>query len=472
MKPEDLKQNDELASYLKNLLGGDLAAFLVARAEPRAVRVNTLKQPVKQFRRRMRDWQAPFASIPFNDAGFILKEDPLPLSHTLDFFCGLFQYQGIASQIPPLILNPQPGETVLDMAASPGSKATQLAALMQNRGRLFLNDVSLRRLTILNNNVQKSGALNQLVTYLPGERFGNLFPGYFDKILLDAPCTSLGTLPDNPEISHWWTRAKLQKLNDLQKRLFVSAFKALKVGGEMVYSTCSIAPEENELLIDEMLQHYALEILPARLPGLERFSAGLVHHNGRSLNPDLQKALRILPHLHEMEGFFVVRLRKTAAHRRAEAIPQERFNASLPHDHPAVYSDLRQISAEWGIPMDFWPGHRFMRSKARLWILNADITHFPAENCNSGGLLLAEEKRYGWKLFNQSVQILGSRITQKRLALDAPTLTRLFAEGRTRTATIADGYHVLEWEGLPFASVYVHDGEMKLRLSHRFRLVL
>ncbi len=472
MNEQELKQNDDLASYLTHLLGKDLAAFLVARPEPRAIRVNTLKQSVKDFRQRMHAWQAPFTPIPFNEAGFILTEDSLPLSHTLDFFRGLFQYQGISSQIPPLILNPQPGETVLDMAASPGSKATQLAALMQNRGILYLNDVSLRRLTILNNNVQKSGAVNQLVTYLPGERFGNLLPEYFDKILLDAPCTSLGTLPDNPEIARWWSIAKLQKLNDLQKRLFVSAFKALKVGGEMVYSTCSIAPEENELLIDDMLQNYPLEILPAGLPGLDAFSAGLTKYIDRSLHPDLQRAMRIMPHLHEMEGFFVIRLRKTAPHRRVEEIPEERFAATLLYDDPAVYSALQQISAEWGIPMDFWQSYRFMRSKSRLWILNTDIKHVSTENYTSGGLLLAEEKRYGWKLFNQSVQLLGSRITQKRLALNTEILTRLFAEGSAQVGTIADGYHVLEWKDVPFASAYVHGGEMKLRLSHRFRLVL
>ena len=470
--PEAIEKNPALQDYLQKFLQEELPVFLSAKPEPRAIRANTLKRSATYIRKRLQELGVPFESVPFNPNGFTLLEDSLPLSHTLDFFCGYFQYQGLASQIPPLVLNPSPGERVLDMAASPGSKATQIAALMQNQGLLYVNDVSARRVRILSNNLQKAGSINNILTLLPGERFGNLLPEFFDKILLDAPCTALGTLTQNPEIASWWGYGRLQKIVDLQKRLFISAYKALKVGGELVYSTCSIAPEENELLIDEMLRTYPMEIIPIKIKGSNDFSAGLTTFRGQKLHPDLQYSLRILPHLHGMEGFFIVKLRKLEARKPTSGASPDLFYPTTPFEDASTKQALAQISQTWGISETFWQNYRYLLKKDRIWILNRDIEMVPTHELSSAGLLLAEKKRIGWKLFNQSVQFLESQITNRRISLSGDQLVKLFAAGQLAISDFPAGYYVLIWDDIPRGSLYSDGNQLKIKLPHKFGLIL
>ncbi len=467
-----VQKNHALQDYLQELLGPNLNTFLSVRPEPRSVRANTLKRSADYLKQRLESLSVPFKAVPFTPDGFILPEDPLPLSHTLDFFCGYLQYQGISSQIPPLVLNTAPDEIVLDISAAPGSKSTQIAALMKNRGLLYLNDVSRARLKVLSNNIQKAGSTNNVLTYLAGERFGNLFPEFFDKILLDAPCTAIGTLAQNPEIASWWSRQRFRKIIDLQKRLFISAFKALKIGGEMVYSTCSIAPEENELLVDELLRSYPMEIIPFSLPGFTEFSSGLTSYKNQKLNPDLKHAVRILPHKHHMEGFFIVKLRKFHPRRSVSPLNEQMFLPTLSAEEPPVRQKLEELSGTWGIPFSFWLDYRFVITKNRIWIVNRQMTKIPGMNLSSAGLLLSERKLSGWKLFNQSVQFLENQISARRLSLSSADMKRLFAKGSVCVTGLSDGYYVLDWEKIPRASVFVNDGNLKIKLPHRFNLVL
>lgn len=465
-------KNIELQTYLEHFYKEDLSAFLQAKAEPKAIRINTLKSSPAQMAGRLKQWKVDFDFTPFHKNGIILHEDSLPLSHTLEFFKGFFQYQGLSSQIPALALNPLPGQRVLDMAAAPGSKSTQLAALMENKGLLILNDAVRSRLQALNSNVQKAGAINQLITYLPAERFGNLFPNFFDKILLDAPCTALGTLCNSAEVASWWSLQKLDKLSSLQQVLLISAYKALKPGGELVYSTCSIAPEENEMAVQKLIDKYHLKILPIdNIPGID-FLPGISRYGSRKLHPDMNLTLRVAPHIHNMEGFFIARLQKTEEYKTSGLIPGATLRETLSADDAAVSSSLKSISDYWEIEQKIWQDYRFIPTKNRIWIVNKFIESLPEEGFTSAGLLLAEKKLNSWKLFNQSVQFLGNRIQQRRISLDVNDLKKLFAEGKIKNTNLETGYHILEREGEPLASIYADKEYLRLRLPHRFRLVL
>ncbi|MCI0496551.1 RsmB/NOP family class I SAM-dependent RNA methyltransferase, partial [candidate division KSB1 bacterium] len=191
-------QNSELENYLRQLLTSDYPGFINANPEPLAIRVNTLKTTVPAFEEKLLQWQVDYQPHPLNPTGFILQEDKLPLSHTLAFFLGEFFYQGIASQLPVLALDPQPGETILDMSAAPGSKATQIAALMNNSGQLVLNDPSPGRNTILTRHAHRAGIQHDVVLRAPGQQIGQLFPEFFDRVLVDAPCSGLGTFAAKP----------------------------------------------------------------------------------------------------------------------------------------------------------------------------------------------------------------------------------------------------------------------------------
>ncbi len=453
-------------------MGEESQLFLVAKPESSAIRANTLKNSHLAIESRLKQLHQNYTKISFNQNGFILTQDNVPLSHTLDFFLGRIQYQGISSQLPALVLNPKPGEKVLDLAAAPGSKSTQIGAMMQNKGSLFLNDISRQRLQALNANTQKAGMLNQVLLNYSGDRFGNLFPNYFDKILLDAPCTALGTLSSSPEVMGWWSQEKLHKLCGIQERLFISAIKALKTGGEMVYSTCSIAPEENEMLVQKMLEDYPLEILPIELPGTENFKNGLSSYDGIQFDPYMKKALRVFPQQHEMEGFFVVRLRKTEGHVLHQAWKRAVLSETRVFDDEQVKQDLIEISETYGISNKFWQNYRFIRTKNRIWMTNLETRDIPTEGVTSAGMLLAEKKQFMWKLFNQSAQFLSSHIENRRLLFSKEQMMKIFAQGKMELPGLGNGYYVIEWQEQVIASIYVEKEKGQIRLPHKFRLVL
>ena len=469
---KEAMENLELIKYLKNFYGDAFEQFWLAGAEPKAIRVNTLKGSRARMEEKLRNWQVDFRPLSFNKDGLTLNNDHLPLSHTLEFFTGAFQYQGMSSQIPPLVLQPKPGERVLDMAAAPGSKSTQLAALMNNEGMLVVNDAVRSRLQSLNANLQKAGALNHIITYLPAERFGNLFPNYFDKILLDAPCTALGTLCNSKEVASWWSLEKLKKLSLVQNALMIAAYKALKPGGELVYSTCSIAPEENEMIVQNALDKYNLEILPIKnISGID-FLAGLSSYHRQIFHPHMPQTLRVAPHIHQMEGFYIARLRKTAAHKVKEYQRRPTFRPTLDAHAPDLRVKLTELSEYWGIDQNIWQNYRFMLTKNRIWMTKRFIDNVMQDGFTSVGLLLAEKKSRVWKLFNQSVQLLADQIRHRRIRLDREQLQILFKRGTIENGAQLRGYYILDWQDMPIASLYADEASIRIRLPHSFRLVL
>jgi 16S rRNA (cytosine1407-C5)-methyltransferase len=465
-------KNRELVGYLESLLKDEYNSFLASHAEPTAIRINKLKSSEKQFIKFLDSHQIKFKKIEFNPDGLILEEDPLPLSHTLPFFTGGFQYQGISSQLPVILLDPQPGDYILDIAAAPGSKAAQIAALMQNDGLLAMNDNSYQRLQALNTNIQKSGALNTFTLNYRGERMGKLMPEYFNKILVDSPCTALGTLHSSPEVAGWWSYTKLDKLAGIQNYLLISALKALKVGGTLVYSTCSVTPEENEVLIDKILKKYPVKIVSVKDDISSQFDPGIINYKNECLHKDLEFALRIWPHKHGMEGFFAVKLQKLD-HIAEEPFREIKNYTILKSSHdPEIVPILEHISNLWGIPYNIWANYHYYTTKERIWMTSKSMDKIPVDKFVSAGMLLAENRLSGWKLVNGSVQVLASHINKRRISLSDRDVKKIFKTGELSGIKFDYGYYVLEFEKKPIASVYVENDKMRLRIPHRFNLRL
>jgi 16S rRNA (cytosine1407-C5)-methyltransferase len=468
----NVKNNVQLQQYLQELLPGSYNAFCQAEAEPKAIRVNTLKSSAKNIEGLLSRLKIEYEKIKFSPTGYKINEKNVLLSHTLSFFLGELQYQGVASQLPVMLLDVQPGNIIMDMTAAPGSKSTQIAALMQNKGELVLNDWSYERLRALSTNMQRSGAVNFYVLKTRAERLGSSFSEYFDKILLDAPCTALGTLCANPEIISWWRPDKLQRINQIQYQLLISALKALKVNGELVYSTCSVAPEENELLIHKIVNRYPVKIIEPQQELISLFSRGIKNYKNEVLHPDLQFAIRSWPHLHQMEGFFVVKLVKTSSFISNIEKSKSSFTSTLDIEHPLVNEILINISDQWGISSHYWKNYRYILTKSRIWMVSSAVKKVLAGSFISAGLLLAEKRIYGWKLVNGSVQIFGNAIKKRRVELNHSNLKELFAHGTLNNVKIENGYYALVSDDKPVASVYIEDAEMRCRLPHKFKLVL
>jgi len=219
---------------------------------------------------------------------------------------GLVYLQNLSSMLAPLLLAPQPDDEVLDLCAAPGSKTTQLAVLMHNRGRIAAVEAVRPRYHRLRANLERQGVAN-VATYLAdGRGIGRRTPERFDRVLLDAPCSSEARIRrGRPETWATWSERKIREQARKQVRLLHSAIDALKPGGRLLYSTCTFAPEENEAVIQKALERYgeAIEILPVSLP-FSNIRPGLVEWRGSRFDAALRGAGRVLPD-GIMEAFFV-----------------------------------------------------------------------------------------------------------------------------------------------------------------------
>ena len=245
-------------------------------------------------------------------AAFVLAAGDLRgLQETACYQRGDIYIQGLSSMLAALILNPKPGETVLDMAAAPGSKASLLALLMQGEGELHVNEKIRPRYFKLRSVMHAQGFKNVRLSLKPGEWFGRFTKEKYDRILLDAPCSSEGRfLASVPKTFQYWSPRKIREMVHKQRNLFGAALAALKPGGTMVYATCTFAPEENEGVLDWAIDKYAglMEVLEPDMP-VASITCGLTGWEGQDFAADVSRARRILP-AEEMEPFFMALVRK------------------------------------------------------------------------------------------------------------------------------------------------------------------
>lgn len=287
----------------------DFDEFVAAMNRPlsRTFRVNTLKTTRERVCRLLGEFEP--VPLPWFELGFSVSSGS-SLGRTLAHFLGLIYVQEAASMVPPLVLGPQPGERVLDIAAAPGSKTTQMAAMMQNRGLLVANDISFERLRGLIGNIDRAGCLNVAVCRADGVSLARQLAGTFDRVLVDAPCSSEGTMRKSDEAVVRWSVRGIQRFSSLQKGLVVAGFDALKPGGQLVYSTCTIAPEENEAVIAHLLaKRPAACLLPVELAGMSMRPA-VREWEGETFSPEIELCRRILPQDNDTEAFFVARIQK------------------------------------------------------------------------------------------------------------------------------------------------------------------
>ena len=276
----------------------------------RSIRVNTLLGTVKDVKKSIESKGWKLEPIPWCKEGFwISHPDRRDVGHLLEHQLGYVYVQEAASMIPPVVLNPVPGGLVLDMCAAPGSKTTQMGAMMENRGLVIANDFKGNRLQALGINVQRSGLTNVLITLMHGNGFRDF---QFDKILLDAPCSGTGTIRKSLHTIHDWNQGMIASLSRQQKQLIERAYLNLKPGGVLVYSTCTLEPEENEGVVDYLLKKYPdAAVVPVVLKGLKTGSP-VLEFAGIKYDPSIKQALRIWPQDNDTEGFFVVKIRKRA----------------------------------------------------------------------------------------------------------------------------------------------------------------
>jgi NOL1/NOP2/sun family putative RNA methylase len=272
------------------------------------VRVNTLKISVADLRAELsQDWE--MKPVTWCPEGFFLTykhEERYDFGNLPEHQLGYLYIQDAASMIPPVVLAPEPGMKVLDLCAAPGSKTTQLAAMMKNTGVLVANDVSGDRLTPLGLNIQRCGVMNTIIVLR-----GRFEVGTFDRVLVDAPCSGTGTVRRSLKTLQMWSPGLVARMVAEQRKLIEKGWEALAPGGVLVYSTCTQEPEENEGMISWFLSRHADADVEEIALDIVR-SDPVPAFNGVTYDSRVARCLRIYPQDNDTEGFFVAKLRKAS----------------------------------------------------------------------------------------------------------------------------------------------------------------
>jgi len=272
------------------------------------LRANTLKINLSAFQQLV-----PFSltPIPWTTEGFYYTENDGPGKHPFHA-AGLYYIQEPSAMAVTEVLDPQPGERILDLSAAPGGKSTHIATKINDQGLLVSNEIHPTRVKILAENMERFGITNAIITNESPERLAHLFPEYFDRILVDAPCSGEGMFRKNPDAINEWSEEHVLFCARRQEGILDEAQKMLKPGGILVYSTCTFAPEENEGTLSSFLQRYPqFEMEPIPETFSSQFDQGHPEWLDMTNKPQLTNSVRLWPHQIKGEGHFIAKLRKT-----------------------------------------------------------------------------------------------------------------------------------------------------------------
>ena len=449
-----------------------------SRALRKSVRVNTLKMSVGDFEAYAADkgWNLePVAWCP--EAFFIDRADRSEaLGRDLHHLLGHFYMQEAASMLPPALLSVQPGEVILDMSAAPGSKTTQMAGHMESRGVIVANDVQEKRLWTLKNALHRSGVANVIVTKKVGQWFGKHMTERFDAVLCDAPCTAQGTVRKDSDALRYCSRDSIEKMSRLQFQLLEAAVHAAKVGGRIVYSTCTLTPEENEGVISQILNKFSvqLEVIDPRALGItpEGFwnkaiedSQKVQEHYALAAHRSVPfPALRLWPQTYDTEGFFCAVLKKTAPTRHPERMDRVHFQErELPKSRlHSVGSQLRERY-----------GSTFLREQDRLFergesllLGTEDMARFamPVQDY-SLGLPFAKRLKDGRILpEHELITLRGAEAVRNVVEVSEDDLVTLLKAQGIDCPADAVGHVLLRCNGLMIGMGLAKDGRLKNNL--------
>ncbi|MCK6871580.1 16S rRNA (cytosine(1407)-C(5))-methyltransferase RsmF [Enterobacter roggenkampii] len=374
--------------------------FIAACQRPlrRSIRVNTLKISVEDFLALVAPYSWQLTPVPWCAEGFWIERDDenaVPLGSTAEHLSGLFYIQEASSMLPvaALFADGNSPERVMDVAAAPGSKTTQIAARMGNRGAILANEFSASRVKVLHANISRCGIHNVALTHFDGRVFGAALPEAFDAILLDAPCSGEGVVRKDPDALKNWSVESNIEIAATQRELIESAFHALRPGGTLVYSTCTLNRDENEDVCLWLKAQYpdAVEFLPLN----DLFASAQ-----EAITPE--GFLHVFPQIYDCEGFFVARLRKTQA---VAPLPAPKFKVgNFPfaplkgRDAAQLVAAAEKIGLVWDESLHLW-----MRDK-EVWLFPAEIEPLIGKvRFSRIGIRLAEVHNKGYRWQHEAV---------------------------------------------------------------------
>ena len=297
---------EEFLTRMEQLLGEEYPDFLQSYDRPRAqaLRFNPLKGEIGEFLKK-----APFTLRPvaWESNGFYYGALDTPGKHPYHE-AGVYYIQEPSAMAPAAYLGARPGERILDLCAAPGGKSTQIAAAMRGRGILISNEIHPARAKILSENIERMGITNGIVTNESPQTLAERFDNWFDRIMVDAPCSGEGMFRKNEDACHEWSKENVEICARRQAEILECAAGMLKPGGTMVYSTCTFAPEEDEETIRCFLRRHTDFALceTKKYPGMSQGRADWISEAASGM----EETIRLFPHKLEGEGHFLAVLKK------------------------------------------------------------------------------------------------------------------------------------------------------------------
>ncbi len=307
--PSDRLPHDFLERLRRIVPGDQIEQVLASFHEPKmlAFRVNPLRTSIDEASAELQRQGIPAEPVAWSAGTFLVDpEYRAALTHSSLCESGAIYVQGLSSILATQVLDPQPGEQVLDLAAAPGGKATHIAALMKNQGWLSVVEPIRARMYTLAEILNRAGVTIAHTYLMDGRRVGRKVPGRFDRVMLDAPCSGEARFhTSRPDAWKFWSERKLREQSRKQIGLIRSAFQSLRPGGRMLYGTCSFAPEENEAIVDHLLASFPkdADLESVSLP-VDHWQQGLTCFHGRTFDERLKHAWRILPNSRH-DGYFL-----------------------------------------------------------------------------------------------------------------------------------------------------------------------
>nr|CAG4637053.1 EOG090X07AW [Ceriodaphnia reticulata]SVE72972.1 EOG090X07AW [Ceriodaphnia reticulata] len=311
-----------MGAFMETFPLHELIEFLEANETPRpmTIRTNTLKTRRRDLAQALINRGVNLDPIgKWSKVGLVIYNSQVPIGATPEYLAGHYILQGASSFLPVMALAPQEGDKVLDMSAAPGGKTSHIAALMKNTGMLFANDANPDRARAIVGNLHRLGVTNAVVMTYDGKILPKMSRGY-NRVLLDAPCSGSGVISKDPSAKTSKDAKDVSRCSHLQKELILAAIDCADEGGYIVYSTCSVLVQENEWVVDYALKKRHVKIVET---GLDFGRDGFPRFQKLQFHPSLKMAKRFYPHTHNMDGFFVAKLKKISNNIPSSAVEVE-----------------------------------------------------------------------------------------------------------------------------------------------------
>lgn len=439
-------------AHLQKVFGDELETFLNHPPTSEFIRVNTLRATPEAVIREL--GQAgfelePVAGLP--DALRILRM-PYDPTQRLHHFAGWYVKQSLASQLPVRFLDAQPGHTIIDLCAAPGSKTTQIAAAMQNQGCLYANDIAGKRMTPLAARLDGMLVSHAVLYNTAAEKLTQILPPIFDRILADVPCSGLGLAESIGENRARYDHAKDPSTQYSQQyRILLTACRLLKVGGRIVYSTCSLNPDENESVVHEIISRYPFRLV--EMPAIEgiHFRPGLTSYDGRTFDESLVRTRRVTPWENDTQGFYVAVLEKTGelTNRNYHEDPCAPRTETLDCNDERIAAILENIERYYGVNPDHFAHFRFLLGSRGVYCIDA---HWDSiiNGYQRAGICLAKKRGGIWRLSHSMIQRLDGKITRNIVTLNEAQMREIANTGAVDVPEhlIESPYPVLRYEPL------------------------